>query len=169
MGGQHDDIRVFLLDDATADLTTGLAKFDAGKAKCYLDKDRQGLLAVIESSFGTFAPFNKLVRGIFRMQTVTSSGELPSPSRQSDAEHPSSPRDGRDGLAPIHRFFAALGGGLVLRPTRARPKFGHLLLGDIDNPWTGTGEDSPVRRTFLGDIDPPLTGTGTGEDSQRRA
>ena len=66
MGGQHDDIRVFLLDDATADLTTGLAKFDAGKAKCYLDKDRQGLLAVIESSFGTFAPFNKLVRGIFR-------------------------------------------------------------------------------------------------------
>ena len=169
MGGQHDDIRVFLLDDATADLTTGLAHFDAGKAKCYLDKDRQGLLAVIESSFGTFAPFNKLVRGIFRMQTVTSSGELPSPSRQSDAEHPSSPRDGRDGLAPIHRFFAALGGGLVLRPTRARPKFGHLLLGDIDNPWTGTGEDSPVRRTFLGDIDPPLTGTGTGEDSQRRA
>ena len=169
MGGQHDDIRVFLLDDATADLTTGLAKFDAGKAKCYLDKDRQGLLAVIESSFGTFAPFNKLVRGIFLMQTVTSSGELPSPSRQSDAEHPSSPRDGRDGLAPIHRFFAALGGGLVLRPTRARPKFGHLLLGDIDNPWTGTGEDSPVRRTFLGDIDPPLTGTGTGEDSPRRA
>ena len=169
MGGQRSDILVFLLDDATTDLTTSLAEFDASKAQCYIDRDRQGLLAVIEASFGTFAPFNKLVRGIFLMQTVTSSGELPSPSRQSDAEHPSSPRDGRDGLAPIHRFFAALGGGLALRPTRARPKFGHLLLGDIDNPWTGTGEDSPVRRTFLGDIDPPLTGTGTGEDSPRRA
>ena len=65
MGGQRADIVVELLGDATADLTTSLAQFDAGKARCYLDRDRQGLLAVIESSFGTFAPFNKLVRGIF--------------------------------------------------------------------------------------------------------
>ena len=65
MGGKRADILVELLGDATADLTASLAKFDAGKARCYLDRDRQGLLAVIESSFGSFAPFNKLVRGIF--------------------------------------------------------------------------------------------------------
>ena len=51
-------------------VTTGSADalskaFDAGKARCFLDQDRQRLLAVIEASFGTFAPFNKLVRGMF--------------------------------------------------------------------------------------------------------
>ena len=68
MSGQRAEIVVKLLGDATDDLQTRLARFDAGKARCYLDKDRQGLLAVIEASFGTFDPFNKLVRGIFAEQ-----------------------------------------------------------------------------------------------------
>ena len=129
MGGQRSDILVFLLDDATTDLTTSLAEFDASKAQCYLDRDRQGLLAVIEASFGTFAPFNKLVRGIFLTQTVATSIELPSRSSR-QGESPS-------GIAPIHRFIAGLGGGLVLRPTRParlKPKFGHRLLGEVDSP-----------------------------------
>ena len=35
-----------------------LKNFDAAKACCFLDADRQHLLAVIESGFGSFAPFN---------------------------------------------------------------------------------------------------------------
>ena len=53
-----------LLDDSEA-VRELLARFDAGKARCYLDKDREKLLAVIEAGFGTFAPFNRIVRGIF--------------------------------------------------------------------------------------------------------
>ena len=56
-----------LLDDASA-LAQTLAKFDAGKARCYLDRDRQKLLAVIEASFGSFYPFNRLVRASFAVE-----------------------------------------------------------------------------------------------------
>jgi hypothetical protein len=64
MGGTRDAMVVKLLD-ATGSLATCLTEFDAGKAKCFLDGDRQRLWAVIEASFGTFDPFNKIVRGIF--------------------------------------------------------------------------------------------------------
>ena len=40
---------------------------------CFLDRDKQGLWAVIEASFGTFAPFNAAVRGIFVTQLRASS------------------------------------------------------------------------------------------------
>ena len=36
-----------------------VARFDAEKAKCRYDRDRQRLLAVIEASFGTTTPFNQ--------------------------------------------------------------------------------------------------------------
>ena len=39
-----------------------LAKFDAAKAKCFYERDREKLLAVVESGFGDLAPFNKAVR-----------------------------------------------------------------------------------------------------------
>ena len=71
MGGTRADIVVKLLDETT-DLAQSLARFDAGKAKCFLDRDKQKLWAVIEASFGTFHPFNKLVRGIFAEQLVES-------------------------------------------------------------------------------------------------
>ena len=64
MGGQHDDIAVRLLEGGDS-LVRQLEKFDAGKAKCFLNRDRQRLWAVIEASFGTFAPFNKRVRAVF--------------------------------------------------------------------------------------------------------
>ena len=63
MGGERDKICVRLLGDK-ADLAPRLASVDAGKALCALDEDRERLLAVIESSFGTFAPFNKIARAI---------------------------------------------------------------------------------------------------------
>ena len=75
MGGETNDIVVKLLDDGSSDLTTCLAKFDAGQAQCFLDRDRQKLWAVIEASFGTFEPFNRIVRGIFAEQLGQSTRE----------------------------------------------------------------------------------------------
>ena len=63
MGGREENIVVELLSD-DGGLRGSLAGLDASKAKCYLDRDQQKLLAVIEASFGTVAPFNKLVRDI---------------------------------------------------------------------------------------------------------
>ena len=39
-----------------------LATFDASKARCFKEKDKQHLLAVIESGFGDVVPFNRCVR-----------------------------------------------------------------------------------------------------------
>ena len=64
MGGSRDDVAVRLLDTNEAQMRL-LAKFDAGKAKCFLPQDRERLLAVIEAGFGSFVPFNRIVRGIF--------------------------------------------------------------------------------------------------------
>ena len=64
MGGTREEMSVKLLGEA-AKLETRLTRFDAGKAHCFLDDDRQRLWAVIEASFGTFEPFNALVKGIF--------------------------------------------------------------------------------------------------------
>ena len=70
MGGKH--IVVELLSEGGADvLSTRMAHFDAGKAQCFLDGDKQKLWAVIEASFGTFEPFNKIVRDIFAEQLGT--------------------------------------------------------------------------------------------------
>ena len=92
MGGNHGDIDLRLLsDDLEGELAMALGKFDAGTARCFLNRDRQvcsplrtpppikappltpmdppirqqKLLAVIEAAFGTLTPFNKLVRSIF--------------------------------------------------------------------------------------------------------
>jgi len=79
MGGKRDDICVKLLGEAP-DLVALLSKFNAGKARCFLDGDRQKLLAVIEAGFGTFSPFNSLVREIFASKLAshrTAASELP--------------------------------------------------------------------------------------------
>ena len=64
MGGLRERMVVRLLDD-TEDLPRMLGKFDAAKSRCFHDADRQKLYAVIEAGFGTFAPFNKVVRSLF--------------------------------------------------------------------------------------------------------
>ena len=60
MGGSHDRIEIDLITDADNDsgaarqeLKTKLASFDAAKAKCFLEKDRQRLLAVVEAGSAT--------------------------------------------------------------------------------------------------------------------
>ena len=53
-----------------SDLAQSLSRFDAAKAQCRYDRDRQRLLAVIEASFGTAAPFNQLVREVLNKQVL---------------------------------------------------------------------------------------------------
>ena len=68
-GGSTDQLVVKLLGDMT-DLASSLSRFDAAKAQCRYDRDRQRLLAVIEASFGTAAPFNQLVRELLNQQVL---------------------------------------------------------------------------------------------------
>ena len=63
-------------DEHDATLATRLMAFDAGKAECSFDDDKQHLCAVIEASFGTFAPFNRLVRGLLREKVATGWGAM---------------------------------------------------------------------------------------------
>ena len=62
MGGSAD--KLLLKPLGGAEVLDALARFDASKARCFLDGDRQKLLAVIETGFGDLAPFNKVARGL---------------------------------------------------------------------------------------------------------
>ena len=53
------------------DVRVALNRFDAARAKCFLAADQEKLLAVIESGFGSLAPFNQLIRGVFRDARAT--------------------------------------------------------------------------------------------------
>ena len=53
-----------------ADLARSLSRFDAAKAQCRYDRDRQKLLGVIEASFGTVAPFNQLVLEVLNARVL---------------------------------------------------------------------------------------------------
>lgn len=64
MGGQNKNMRVRPLTE-DEDLITKLKAFDAGDAQCFLSRDRDKLLAVVEASFGTLRPFNRIVRDLF--------------------------------------------------------------------------------------------------------
>ena len=67
--GSTDRLVVKLLGD-TSNLTHSLSRFDAAKAQCRYDRDRQRLLAVIEASFGTAAPFNQLVLEVLNARVL---------------------------------------------------------------------------------------------------
>jgi hypothetical protein len=80
-----------------------LLNFDAGKAETFDPNDRQRLLAVIEASFGTFDPFNKIIRAT-------------APTAKLDASSPSG------SLIPLKQnpgssLTLNSGGSLVLTPT----------------------------------------------------
>ena len=63
MGGERERITVRELVEGAR---SGLAAFDAAKAKCFLPKDKQKLLSVIEAGFGDLRPFNRVVRAILK-------------------------------------------------------------------------------------------------------
>ena len=48
-----------------------LATFNAAKAECFKQEDRQKLLAVIEAGFGNFDEFNTGVREIFKLRRMS--------------------------------------------------------------------------------------------------
>ena len=50
--------------EARRRLTEQFATFDAGKAQCFLAKDREQLRAVIEAGFGDFDDFNRVARSL---------------------------------------------------------------------------------------------------------
>ena len=71
MGGEFERISVLALT-GNEDLQTVIQTFDSSKATCYDPKDREHLLGVIESGFGSFGPFNAVIRTIFTKRTRTS-------------------------------------------------------------------------------------------------
>ena len=90
MGGAKERVEIHLIahpdDDQTEarrQLTEQFATFNA--AKCFLAKDRERLLAVIEASFGDFYDFNRLARNLLtsRVRNALSSR---APSRRNSIE-----------------------------------------------------------------------------------
>ena len=70
MKGKHDEIDVRLIvgtheGAASAEkIKKRILRFDADKADCSLNEDRQRLLAAVESTYGTSKPFNKIVQNL---------------------------------------------------------------------------------------------------------
>ena len=62
-GGSSERITVVELEKG---VRAALAKFNAAGAKCFLRKDKQKLVSVIEAGFGDLAPFNRVVRTILK-------------------------------------------------------------------------------------------------------
>ena len=92
VGGAQERVEIHLIahpDDDQAEarrlLTEQFANFDAGKAQCFLARDREHLLAVIEASFGDFYDFNRLARNLLtsRVRNALSSR---APSRRNSIE-----------------------------------------------------------------------------------
>ena len=107
VGGDQARVEIHLIahpgDDETEArrvLTEGFATFDAGKAQCFLAKDREHLLAVIEAGFGDFYDFNRVARSLFasrlhdhelELSSRSTSLELSTSSRRRRAAARSSP------------------------------------------------------------------------------
>ena len=86
-GGARERISVVELEEG---VSAALAKFDGAKANCFLPKDKQKLVAVIEAGFGDMAHFNKVVRKILteRVEVVVERKRRLSSGLQSAAEVP---------------------------------------------------------------------------------
>ena len=87
MGGAQERVEIHLIahpdDDQTEArrrLTEQFATFDAGKAQCFLAKDREHLLAVIEAGFGDFYDFNRVARNLLASRLHNNELELSSRS-----------------------------------------------------------------------------------------
>ena len=67
-GGSQE--RMFIADLGGDSVRGMLDQFDALEAKCFLKRDRERLLAVIESGYGDCVKFNRKVRGIFAARSA---------------------------------------------------------------------------------------------------
>eukprot|EP00965_Chrysotila_dentata_P223219 6193453-Pleurochrysis_carterae.AAC.5 len=73
---EPEAIADFTLDD----LRKRFEEFDASKAKCFIEAEKQQLLAVVETGFGSIECFNSLVSGILEAKERITS--LPGPLEQ---------------------------------------------------------------------------------------
>ena len=91
MGGKAEDSVVKLLSETHTDFIDHFVDFNASKAKCHNENDRQRLLATIEASFGTTAPFDRLVREIFDAKVFKGELEMTRKRRTSFSKSPGAP------------------------------------------------------------------------------
>ena len=70
IGELSSQLTIKLLGEDATSISERIARFEAAKAQCRHDRDRQRLLAVIEASFGTTAPFDELVVKVFNEQVI---------------------------------------------------------------------------------------------------
>ena len=70
IGELSSQLTIKLLGEDATSISERIARFEAAKAQCRHDRDRQKLLAVIEASFGTTAPFDDLVVKVFNEQVI---------------------------------------------------------------------------------------------------
>jgi hypothetical protein len=61
MGAEKDRVELKRISDAP-EISEALMHFRTSAAQCYLQEDRQRMLAIIESAFGTHASFDDAVR-----------------------------------------------------------------------------------------------------------
>ena len=69
MGGARERVTALALPGK--EVQRELATFDAAKAQCFKQEDRERLLSIIEGAFGDFGTFNAAVRKIFAKRTNT--------------------------------------------------------------------------------------------------
>ena len=81
MGGAEERIEIHLIANPDEEqvkarllLMKQFATFDAAKAQCFLARDREHLLAVIEAGFGDFHDFNCVARNIFSKRVLDTNG-----------------------------------------------------------------------------------------------
>lgn len=69
-GGALSRIHLVPIDISRADALSALQQFDAARARCFLDSDRQSLLAVLEAGFGTLHAFNEVIHHTFSQHNL---------------------------------------------------------------------------------------------------
>eukprot|EP00746_Dinoflagellata_sp_MGD_P147978 gnl/MRDRNA2_/MRDRNA2_80263_c1_seq1.p1 gnl/MRDRNA2_/MRDRNA2_80263_c1~~gnl/MRDRNA2_/MRDRNA2_80263_c1_seq1.p1 ORF type:complete len:270 (-),score=38.57 gnl/MRDRNA2_/MRDRNA2_80263_c1_seq1:451-1185(-) len=85
MGGSIDRITLIGIGDTSQNGRNLFKKFDAQQAQCFLAEDRDHLLAIIESGFGSLSLFSDLVRHIFSDMEKTYSSDIEVPYGDADA------------------------------------------------------------------------------------
>ena len=94
MGGRPERIEVNMImhkdpAEAKTELKKQFSEFDAAKAQCFKQEDRQKLLAVIEAGFGNFDEFNTGVREVFKLRRMSIAAARMSVAAASGLQHAS--------------------------------------------------------------------------------
>lgn len=80
MGGSLDRIVIIPVDIDYHEMDDVVEKFDANKCHCFLETDRQRLLAVVETGFGNLRRFGHTVKSsLRRCKRMTMSGRKVAP------------------------------------------------------------------------------------------